>query len=404
MWACSRPGIAGSLQQQVLTGGALSTQPSGLGGGSEEQRGRIIAHPVPTSRIRAGASTRVNSRPQTRSSDRPGSDPQRMALAVLPPARILGGAARLRSPAASRQLFKGSVFLDSDRTITSVGVRFGELHPPALAIPGRAGTKAEWILRARRSQAVHSGATMRTMLVSLRKPVMRRSSTVTSPSFLASRMALRTVVSATPTIAAAWPTASRQSPRRAVSAAISASTACSARVNRAASPGGSRPEAAQRRRRSIEASERGREPTDRLALPGRAWGVSTSLAGCGSAGLGDCPMQATFPFSVRASIKAERHSASTSVICPSPNARQSWAVTCGSVIRLASSMARRILSANIPLGPLSGHDRSFRPSVRASGPQAKPHRCESWRFRLTPGGVSWLVRGINAGPHRPPRF
>ena len=51
------------------------------------------------------------------------------------------------------------------------------------------------------------------------------------------------VVSATPTIAARCPTASRQSPRRVVSAGTSESTACSARVNCAARPGGSRPAA-----------------------------------------------------------------------------------------------------------------------------------------------------------------
>ncbi|KNY19377.1 hypothetical protein AKJ13_28040 [Methylobacterium sp. ARG-1] len=127
------------------------------------------------------------------------------------------------------------------------------------------------------------------MLVSLRKPVIWRSSTVSNPSLRASRMALRTVVSATPTIAARCPTANRQSFRRTTSAATSASTPCSARVKRAAMAGGRRPEAAQRRRRSIKASVRGREPTpgllgldltdwlwtgliERIVLDRRRWG------------------------------------------------------------------------------------------------------------------------------------
>ncbi len=45
---------------------------------------------------------------------------------------------------------------------------------------------------------------------------------------------------------------------------------------RAASPGGRRPEAAQRRRRSIEASVRGREPTALLVDPTMA-GMTSAL-------------------------------------------------------------------------------------------------------------------------------
>ncbi len=54
-------------------------------------------------------------------------------------------------------------------------------------------------------------------------------------------------------------------PFLATSTATTASTDCSANVNRAANAGGKRPAAAQERRLSIEAEERGREPTRSLA-------------------------------------------------------------------------------------------------------------------------------------------
>lgn len=75
-----------------------------------------IRAPVPG--IRAGASTRVRLRFQPRSLDRPVSDRQRMARPVPRPARILERVARVRSPAASRQPFFGSVVPDSDRIRT----------------------------------------------------------------------------------------------------------------------------------------------------------------------------------------------------------------------------------------------------------------------------------------------
>ncbi len=115
------------------------------------------------------------------------------------------------------------------------------------------GSQSAIPFRVRRNQAVHSGETIRTTFVSLRKPVRRRSSTVRSPSFLASRIAALTVERDTPATVARCSIASRQSPRLAVSAAMRARTACSARVKREARAGGSLPEAAQRRRRSIKA-------------------------------------------------------------------------------------------------------------------------------------------------------
>ena len=201
---------------------------------------------------------------------------------------------------------------------------FADLHPPPLDTvprPERSGCPSaigSAVLRASLSQAVHSDAMMRRMLVSLRKPVMRRSSTLSSPSLFAPRTAFRKVVSATPTIAARWPTASRQSPRLVVSAATSASTACSARVNRAASAGGSRPEAAQRRRRSSDASVRGREPTALLGAATRSWRVSPAPPTCDAAGIGTLLRRGFEAASGRASISLDRPSASASVSFPSP--------------------------------------------------------------------------------------
>src|SRR3954447_20015123 len=144
----------------------------------------------------------------------------------------------------------------------------------------------------------------------------------------------------------------RQSPRRTTSAEITASTAASASVNRAASCGGSRPEAAQRLRRSMLASVRGREPTHLLAGAGEAAGAFL------------------------ASIRADSASASASVTLPAANAFQSNAATSGSFTRGAASTARRISSANIVLGP----------SRAAARVQARLHRLGNWRSRLTPGG------------------
>lgn len=116
--------------------------------------------------------------------------------------------------------------------------------------------------RASRIQASHLAETMRSTLVSWRKPVIGRSSTVRSPSRRASRTAFFTVERHTPATAAICSIDNRQSLRLATSAATRARTACSACVNRQANPGGSRPEAAQRRRRSSDASVRGRAPVD----------------------------------------------------------------------------------------------------------------------------------------------
>lgn len=114
------------------------------------------------------------------------------------------------------------------------------------------------------------------------------------------------------------PTAIRQSPRRAVSAATMASTACSAWVNRAAIASGIRPEAAQRRRRSIEPAVRGREPTDLLDLPTSVLDGSPTSAALVPVGFWVCPARYPLAARVRASINPDRPSASTSVILPSP--------------------------------------------------------------------------------------
>ncbi|CAA2161190.1 hypothetical protein MBRA_06350 [Methylobacterium brachiatum] len=222
----------------------------------------------------------------------------------------------------------------------------------------------------------------------LRKPVTGRSSTVTSPSLRASRIALRTVVSATPTIAARCPTVSRQSFRRTTSAATRARTACSASVNRAASPGGSRPDAAQRRRRSIEASVRGREPTVLLDDPALSWMGALSWMVRSRLGLVS-PAAASRRAAgapVRASISPDNVSASASVTFPSPNARHSSAVTDGRVIRSAASIARRISSANTCLGPFhrATGGRSAAQAVRSV--QDKPVSLPEPGFRLDARG------------------
>jgi len=70
-------------------------------------------------------------------------------------------------------------------------------------------------------------------------------------------------------------------------------------------------------------------------------------------------------------------------------------------IRLDASMARRISSVNMILGPFheAATDRSGSPRGRP-GHKAKPHRCGNWRSRLMPGCASWFVRSVQ-GPLRP---
>ncbi len=119
-----------------------------------------------------------------------------------------------------------------------------------------------------RSQARHSGETMRIVFGAERHAVSRHSSDVRMPSAAACRTAFFTVERPTPAIVAIWPMVSLQRPRRATSAAIVDRTAVSAIVNRAASCGGSQPEPVQRRRRSMWAGERGREPTGFLGAVG----------------------------------------------------------------------------------------------------------------------------------------
>ena len=86
------------------------------------------------------------------------------------------------------------------------------------------------------------------MLGRLRQGVRRRSSISTRPRSFARRSVARTVDRETPAIAATASWQRRRSPRFVASAATTARTACSARVKRAASWGGSRPDEAQRRR------------------------------------------------------------------------------------------------------------------------------------------------------------
>src|SRR4051812_23946431 len=98
------------------------------------------------------------------------------------------------------------------------------------------------------------------MLEAFRKAVRRRSSIERRFSPRAARRAFLTVVMDTPATSATSLLVRRQSPRLRCSAETTARTACSARVNRLAKAGGKAPEAAQRRRLSIEAGDRGREP------------------------------------------------------------------------------------------------------------------------------------------------
>src|SRR3954447_17322705 len=114
-----------------------------------------------------------------------------------------------------------------------------------------------------RSHAFHSGDVMRTTLEAFRKALRRRSWMASRLRALAARMAFLTDVTDTPATSASSPLVRRQPPLLRCSAATTARTACSASVNRAARAGGKAPEAAQRRRRSIEAGERGREPKRR---------------------------------------------------------------------------------------------------------------------------------------------
>jgi hypothetical protein len=114
-----------------------------------------------------------------------------------------------------------------------------------------------------RSHVSHSGAVTVILCGRFRQADSRRSSTRISPRPTASRSAFLTVVRQTPARAAICSRVRVQASFLITSDAITAKTACSATVNRAASFGGRRPEAAQERRRSMEALLRGREPTRR---------------------------------------------------------------------------------------------------------------------------------------------
>jgi hypothetical protein len=156
--------------------------------------------------------------------------------------------------------------------------------------------------------------------------VTRRCSTCTSA--WACFKALRTVCPHTPASAAMCPIVRAQRPCAWCSAATTARTACSASVKRAANAGGKAPEAAQRRRRSIEAGERGRDPERRRMgfwTAGRAF---------------------------LASMASDRACASASLTCPAAYAFQSRELTFDNSARGDASMARRNCSADMrnPLG------------------------------------------------------
>jgi hypothetical protein len=111
----------------------------------------------------------------------------------------------------------------------------------------------------KRNHERHSGLMIRTTLEAFRNAVRRRSSIEIRLMDRAARRAFLTVVMQTPATSAISLLVRRQSPRLRCSAATTARTACSARVNRLASAGGMDPEAAQRRRLSMPPGDRGRE-------------------------------------------------------------------------------------------------------------------------------------------------
>ena len=203
-------------------------------------------------------------------------------------------------------------------------------HPPPISATFRASL----------SQAIHARSMIATRLVSFLNRDSRRSSTVTRPSVRASRKARRTDVSLTPASAATAPTAKAHRPRFATSTATTASAACSARVNRAARPGGRRPEAAQRRRRAIEASVRGRQPVRLLGAPVGPDGLL--VPSWVPLGFRLCPANRPLSDNCRPSISSDSASASASDRCPSPNAFHSADATAGNAARGAASACRRI--------------------------------------------------------------
>jgi hypothetical protein len=176
-------------------------------------------------------------------------------------------------------------------------------------------------LERRASHEDHSVQVICTLLVIERQPRTRRSSTLIMPVSFATRIALLAVLSLTPASPAMWPMARVQFPLFKTNIAITARHAISPWVNRAASRGGTYPDAAQRRRRSMLASDRGRDP-----IHFRVAGVGAGTA-------------------LRASISWERSFASVSLILPAAKARQTSADNSVSVERGAASRARRISCA-----------------------------------------------------------
>ena len=149
-----------------------------------------------------------------------------------------------------------------------------------------------------RSQVRHSGLTIRTVFGAERHAVRRHCSEVRIPRAWAWRIAVRTVALQTPASAATWPMVRRQRPRRATSEATTDRTAVSAIVNRAAICGGSQPEPVQRRRRSMCAGDRGREPTGFLGaagVGGTAFLAWISSASCWGVFLADRPAGKPLP-------------------------------------------------------------------------------------------------------------
>ena len=186
---------------------------------------------------------------------------------------------------------------------------------------------------------------IRTVFGAERQAVSRHSSDVMIPSATACLTAVLTVERLTPARTAIWPMVSRQRPRRVTSVAITDRTAVSAIVNRAAKAGGSQPEPVQRRRRSMCAGDRGREPTGFL----------------GAVGVGGMAFLAW--------ISSARACASSSPIAPQAKPFHTAAASSGSRVRGVAVMARLISSANISTAPCWGR---FGRERRRSGKRRFP--------------------------------
>lgn len=144
-----------------------------------------------------------------------------------------------------------NTLLLSRSNFISVFVDIGFLHPPPSF-----------------NQVSHSWETIRTILLSERHPLCRRSRTVTRPSVWACLSALRAVVRLTPATAAIRSMNHVQEPLRWHSRAMTVKAAISPVVKLAAIVPGMAPDAAIRRRRAID-----------VALSGLLQGLGRARAG-----------------------------------------------------------------------------------------------------------------------------